>query len=183
MTAIRSGRSPPHCHSRGKAGIRRSLKDLAQIPAFRGHDTGGGVSWIPHCSRQDLAEHCAHLPPVEFTLERRAFRSNCHSRGKRESIVRPKHCWISAFAGMTGELTAHRAGVTPEASRRLRLGPSRLPIADEPEAGEAQQHHRPGRGFGNRAADDEGTIPGDRQIDVGSEGTQIDDGIVSRISV
>jgi hypothetical protein len=30
------------------------------------------------------------------------------------------------------------------ASRRLRLGPSRLPIADKPEPGEAQHQHRPG---------------------------------------
>lgn len=31
-----------------------------------------------------------------------------------------------------------------EASRRLRLGPTRLPIADKPETGEAQHQHRPG---------------------------------------
>jgi hypothetical protein len=59
-------------------------------------------------------------------------------------------------------------------------------IAREGQAGEAEQHHRPRGGFGNRldhATDDKGAKPIDRQINVGSEvGTQIDDVIIYRTS-
>ena len=51
------------------------------------------------------------------------------------------------------------------------------------EAGEAYEHHRPGRGLGNRAANDEDTkLVGDRQVNVGSHETQIDNAIITDIA-